>query len=74
MIQELLETDKKMVNAQLIENLAYSSDNPFFKTEQFRAALIEFKRYGLSEKSLHEIDVEEELDYIRLKYNEWLVL
>ena len=70
----LLETDRKLVNAQLIENLAYSSDNIFFKTEEFRKALVEFKRYGLSQKALHEIDIDEEIDEIKLKYNEWLVL
>lgn len=74
MLMGLLETDRKLVNAQLIENLAYSSDNKFFKTEEFRKALVEFKRYGLSQKALHEIDIDEEIDEIRLKYNEWLVL
>ena len=51
-------------NVYLVESFAYSSDNPFFKTETFRKALLDYKKYGCRTPNRMPDDAERELVYI----------
>ena len=53
------------VTADFLENLAYMSDNPFFRTEKFRRALMDFREYGYVTPNRKGFDLDDELRYIR---------
>lgn len=46
---------------QLIESIAYISDNPVFRTPKFRVTLIEFKKYGFSPQKAERWSVKDVL-------------
>ena len=52
---------------ELIESLSYCSLDPFFKTTEFRKALIEYRRVGLRPYKPINGDIHKEMHYIRLR-------
>lgn len=55
------------INADFLEHFAYSSENPVFKTEKFRRALIDFREYGCATPNRIDFDLDEELRLIKEK-------
>ena len=53
------------VTADFLENFAYTSDNPVFRTERFRRALMDFREYGYATPNKIEFDLDRELEYIK---------
>ena len=51
----------------LIEALSYSSLDPFFRTDEFRQALMEYRKTGLRPFKALKPNANKELYYIRLR-------
>lgn len=52
---------------RLILSISYSSDNPVFRTEEWRRALIDFRRYGLRTPNAVKEDLDREIRYLAEK-------
>lgn len=68
-IMDVRQTRGMSVNADFLENFAYTSDNPVFRTERFRRALMDFREYGYSTPNKMEFDIDRELRYIKNHLN-----
>lgn len=53
------------ITPDFIENFCYMTDNPVFKTEKYRRALIDFRKYGFYTPNLIEFNLNDELRRIR---------
>ena len=53
------------VTADFLESLSYISENPIFRTEKFRRALMDFREYGYVTPNRKTFDLDDELRYIR---------
>lgn len=58
---------KRRIDANLVEQVSYASDNAEFKTEKFREALRDFRSYGLRTPNPVIFDMETEVRHIKLK-------
>ena len=56
---------KKRISAEQIESMAINSDNPIFRTVEFRIALIHYRRYGLRQEAKAKWTVEEAVHYAK---------
>lgn len=69
---ELIDKVKKerlKVDADLIEAIAYHSDNPAFRTVEFRKALTDFRRYKCKTPNKVKFNLDQEIKAIKLKLN-----
>lgn len=57
----------RRIPVNLVEAVAYASDNPAFKTVEFRKALIDFRKYGLRTPNAVQFDVDAEIKLILAK-------
>lgn len=57
------------VNADLVETIAYHSDNPSFRTVEFRKALTDYRRYRCRTPNKVEFNLESEIAAIKYKLN-----
>lgn len=53
--------------ADLIETISYASLDPFFRTDEFRQALMEYRQVGLYPKYRTKTNINKELDYIKYR-------
>ena len=53
------------ITPDFIESFCYMSDNPIFKTEKYRRALIDFREYGFNTPNRIEFNLDDELRHIR---------
>lgn len=53
------------VTADFLESIAYMSENPIFRTEKFRRALMDFREYGYVTPNKKDFDLDDELRYIK---------
>ena len=53
------------ITADFLESFSYMSDNPIFRTERFRRALVDFREYGYVTPNKKEFDVDDELRLIK---------
>ena len=58
---------KNKIPPNLIESLSYASDNPAFKTADFRNAMIDYRQYGLSIKNEASDDTDTLIRLIKAK-------
>lgn len=65
----LLTDSCENIPCYLIESIAYSSDNEFFRTARFRKALAHYKKYGRTKTDYKGFTLEDELKYASMKVN-----
>ncbi len=53
------------ITPDFIESFCYMSDNPIFKTEKYRRALIDFREYGFYTPNVKEFNLNDELRLIK---------
>lgn len=59
--------EKMGITADLVETIAYRSDNPSFQTVEFRIALSDFRRYKCRTPNQAKFDVDFEVAAIKRK-------
>lgn len=73
----LMETVKSLrlgsPSAELIEAIAYASDDPLFHKTKFWRCLMDYKKYGLRPPYAVETSVSKELYYIRIRIKKYLL-
>lgn len=60
-------------SANLIEAIAYASDDPFFRKTKFWRCLKDYKKYGLRPPYAVETSVNKELYYIKIRIKKYLL-
>lgn len=73
----LMETVKTLKlgspSAELIEAIAYSSNDPLFRKTKFWRCLKDYKKYGLRPPYAVETNINKELYYIRIRFKKYLL-
>lgn len=73
----LMETVKSLKlsspSAELIEAIAYASNDPFFRKTKFWRCLMDYKKYGLRPPYAIKTNVHKELYYIRIRIKKFLL-
>lgn len=74
MIENLNSNGIRRITPQFIESLCYTSDNPIFRTEEFRLALIDYRRHGLATKNRKDLNIDDEIGFIKTRMGKSLEL
>lgn len=67
LLDNMTKETKLQITPGLIEQISYSSSNPYFKTRAFRIALLDFKVHGYRLTNFKKTDEEIRLITIKLK-------
>lgn len=62
----------RVPKAELIEAVGYSSNDPFFRSIEYRKALIKFKKEGAYTEDVYITNADKELYYIDIRRNKML--
>lgn len=70
LIHNISKESRLKINAEIIERVSYSSNNPFFKSRMFRVALLNFRVNGWVKREEKSSLYEEEMAAIKAKLKE----